>query len=112
GEHEYRSLAGGVGVHGLRRCVGGHRGDVDDMPAGAALDHPAGEGATAVHHPAEVDIEHPVVLVGRGVQEAAGLADPGIVHQHVGHAVAFADVFGEPLHGLGVGDIEAVGVRG
>ena len=39
------------------------------MSAGAALDQPVGEGPAAVHHTTEVDVEHPVPLLGRGVQE-------------------------------------------
>ena len=36
------------------------------------------------------------------------MADPGVVHHHVGDAVRGADAVGERLHGLGVGDVEHV----
>jgi len=40
-EHEHCGLAGGVCIHRLLRRICGHRGDVDDVPAGAAIDEAA-----------------------------------------------------------------------
>ena len=57
----------------------------------------------AVDHTAEVDVEHPVPLIGGRVQELSGLADAGVVDHDVGHAVLRADLVGEPLDRLGVG---------
>ena len=81
------------------------------MPAGATVDEPAAERAAAVDDTAEVDVEHPVEFLCRGVEEEPGLAHAGVVDHDVGHAVLGTHLLGEPLDGVGVGDVDGVGVR-
>ena len=95
GEHVRRGLGGAVGIQRLQRGVGGHRRHVDDVSAGAALDQTPPEGPTAVHHTAEVDVQHAVELLGRGVQEVPGLTDAGVVDDDVRQPVFRADPLGK-----------------
>ena len=81
------------------------------MAARAPLDEPSSKCPAAVDDTAEVDVEHPLPLIGGGVEELACLANARVVHHDVGHAVLGAHLLGEPFDGFGVGHIEHVGVR-
>ena len=111
GEHVHRGLAGAVRVERLQR--GERRGgrDVDDVPTGAALDEPARECPAAVDHAAQVDVEDPVPLLRRGVDEPARVADACVVHHDVWHSVFIAHLVGERLDSIGVGHVQCVRVR-
>jgi hypothetical protein len=111
GEHVDRGLAGAIRVHRLQWRVGRHRRDVDDVSAGAALDETFGERPATVDDATEVDVEHPIPLIGRGVQECPGLPDSRVVDDDVGHPVCSADPLGEGFDGFGVGDVEHIGVH-
>ncbi|CNV20531.1 Uncharacterised protein [Mycobacterium tuberculosis] len=81
------------------------------MPASPPLDQTLPKSAATVHHAAQVDGQHPVELLSRGVQEPTRLADAGVVDDNVGDPVFGADPLGECLDRLGVGHVEHIGVR-
>ncbi len=81
------------------------------MSPGAALHQEAGERAAAVDHAAEVDLEHPVELLCGGVQKGTRHSDTGVVDDDVGNTVVRANLVGESLDGLGVGNVEGVDMR-
>ena len=81
------------------------------MAAGAAVDQTAGEGSAAVDHAAEVDVEHPVELFGRRVEEGTRQPDAGVVDDDVGNPVLRAHLLSEPFDRLRVSHIEDIGVR-
>ena len=81
------------------------------MSACAALDEALPECPAAVDDTTEVDVQHPLPLLGRGVQELPRLTDARVVDHDVGHTVLGAHLVGEPFHRFGVGHIDDVRVR-
>ena len=110
-EHVDRRFGGAVRAHRAHRRVRRHRCDVDDVAAGAAVDQSAGEGAAAVDHAAEVDVEHPIELLGR-VSRNPGHPDARVVDHDVGHTVrALHTSSAKRSTASGVGHVQHIGVR-
>lgn len=80
------------------------------MATGATLDQTPAECPAAVDDTAEVDVEHPLPLVGGRVEELSSLTHACVVHHDVGDAVLGAHLGGELFDGVGVGHVEHVRV--
>jgi len=78
---------------------------VDDLSAGALPLHLLGGGLHAVHDAEQVDLEHPLQVRGRQLQERLDLRDARVGH----HDVDAAQLGGRPLdhgeHGRPIGHV-------
>ena len=108
GEPPRRPLAGRVG--GLERNgeERDHRGHVHDMPAlGAPKERQ--ERATAVEHPADVDVHDPVDVLGGLVSVASPGGHPRVVDQHIDDAEGLGHLGGPGVERLCVANVDGAG---
>ena len=85
-EPAHGELARDVRGHARRRVDAEDDRDVDDVAAGAALDHLRDEEVAAVDDAAQVDAEQPVPVVERRVEERAADRDARVVDDDIGRA--------------------------
>ena len=78
-----RTCAGRVRAEAEAALQPGHRRGVDDVAAFAMGTDMRKEGADAVKHAHQVDVEHPSPVVERDVVDAAAAGDTGIVADHM-----------------------------
>ena len=77
------NLARRVGTEAEPAIHPGHRRGVDDVAAFAVGADVRQEGADAVQHAHQIDVEHPAPVVERDVVDAAGGRNAGIVADHM-----------------------------
>src|SRR5690554_6170038 len=88
----------GLGSDVVAGAFAGQRtgaGEVDDGAGGALGDHQPGSFAGAQEGTLEVDADHPIPVLHRGIQETVDRAGAGVVDQHI-QASGFV---GDTLHG-------------
>jgi hypothetical protein len=77
------ALGGTVGGRSSKRNMLVDRRDVDDPPSVAGGDHPPGRLLGDQERAGQVDVDHPLPLLQRQVDEIGGVARAGVVDQHV-----------------------------
>ncbi len=79
----HRELRRRVDARSRARDEGGHGGRVDDVPALPVRLDPGHEGDDAVDDTSEVDAEHPVPVLVRGVGDVVEEVDAGVVAEEM-----------------------------
>ena len=88
GQHAHAALGQAVGRVARHGPILVHRRDIDNAASAPLGDHLLGRILGREEHPAQVDIQHLVVLLGSGVQHGGASFYPSIVNHHINAAVS------------------------